>query len=260
MSPEDFQMLLSRKFSVDDIARWLGVPRQMLENSDPSFGNAEQFDDNFITYTMGPWLSLFEFAINQQLILAPQKYYAEFTRDAIVRGKFLERAQGNVLYKNAGIISSDEVRGKEGLNKRGGKANELQDPQNITGKPAAADPTPAPVPPNKKTPGDATKAEAIAGASASRLLRKEIAAVQKLAVRHAADADAFAIAVTDFYAGHVLLVEQTLQLSSIEASRYCAGQAAALVGGDWLAAVALWKTDDYAQGLATLALEDDEAA
>jgi phage portal protein BeeE len=64
MTPEDAQMLLSRKHSVDDVARWLGVPRQMLENSDPSFGNAEQFDQNFITYSMGGWLSLFEFGVN----------------------------------------------------------------------------------------------------------------------------------------------------------------------------------------------------
>ena len=34
----------------------------MLENSDPSFGNAEQFWQNFLTISMGGWLSLFEFA------------------------------------------------------------------------------------------------------------------------------------------------------------------------------------------------------
>ncbi len=260
LSPEDFQMLVSRKFSVDDIARWLGVPRQMLENSDPSFGNAEQFDDNFIKYSMGGWLALWEFGVNTQLILAPKKYYAEFTRDAVARGLLKERWDVHIGAVNAGIKSVDEARKKEGLNTRGGKANELRDPQNITGKPAAADPSPAPVPgPPKKNAGDPTKAEAIAGASASRLLRKEIAAVQQLAVRHAADADAFAIAVTAFYAGHVTLVEQTLQLSPIEAAKYCAGQAAAVVTGDWLAAVALWKTDDYAAGLAGLALDDAAA-
>ena len=252
MTPEDAQMLLSRKFSIDDMARWLGVPRQMLENSDPSFGNAEQFDQNFITYSLGGWLSLFEFAVKHQLILYPKKFYAEFTRDAIVRGKFTERAEGNVAYVNAGIYTVDEVRGKEGKNKRGGKADELREPQNITGKPSAADPEPEPDdPPARK------KATAIATESAARLLRKEITAVQKAAVKHAADQDAFVAWVTEFYTAHAALVAQTLQMAQADADTYCWSQAQQIVNGvGWLAALEVWNTDAYAAGLAALALEE----
>jgi HK97 family phage portal protein len=250
MTPEDAQMLLSRKFSVDDVARWLGIPRQMLENSDPSFGNAEQFDESFITYSLGGWLSLFEFAVNSQLITNPQAYYAEFTRDAIARGKLIDRWNVHVAAVNAGIKSVDEARAKEGLNKRGGKADELREPQNITGKPAAA------IMPSAPARGVPEKAEAIVTESAARLLRKEVTRVQALAVKHAADQDAFAEAVTDFYASHVALVIQTLQMDPARAERYCAIQAAQLVtGGDWVATLATWRTDDYAAGLATLALD-----
>jgi HK97 family phage portal protein len=272
MSPEDAQMLLSRKFGVDDIARWLGVPRQMLENSDPSFGNAEQFDQNFINYSMGGWLALFEFGVNGQLILKPKQYFAQFTRQALVRGNLAARWAAHVASVNAGIVTVDEVRGVEDLNKRGGKADELREPQNITGKPAASDPDgdPAPVPPPpKKQPTAADdkgrnrnrdgQAEAIVVESAARLLRKEIAAVQKAAVKYAADGDAFAAWVTAFYLGHAALVLQTLQLSHADADRYCASQAAQLRGlGGWVAALATWKTEDYAAGLAAMAL--DEAA
>lgn len=270
MSPEDFQMLLSRKFTVDDVARWLGVPRQMLENSDPSFGNAEQFDQNFISYSMGPWLSLWEFGIRDQLILNPRRFFAQFTRQALLRGNLGMRWTAHVAAVNAGIVTVDEVRGVEDLNKRGGKADELRDPANITGKPAAGDPA-APTPPPPPRPAPATdpakptkkKATAIATASAARVLRKEIAAVQKLAVRHATDADAFAVAITEFYVGHVALVGQTLLMDETDAQRYCAGQAAqlvvagstAMVSIDWLAALTVWATDDYAAGLAGLALE-----
>lgn len=264
MSPEDFQMLLSRKFSIDDMARWLGVPRTMLENSDPSYGNAEQFDQNFLTYSMGGWTSLWEFGVKSQLILAPQKYYAEFTRDAIARAKFLERAQGNVAYVNAGIYSVDEVRGHEGKNKRGGKADALREPQNITGKPAAADPsadpTPAPPPTKKKAASDPTKAQGIVLESAKRLLRKEITAVQKAAVKHAADADDFAAWVCTFYHTHQALVEQTLQMTAADASTYCCDQARQIIdGAGWVAALELWSTDHYAAGLAALALEEEAA-
>ena len=80
--------------------------------------------------------------------------------------------------------------------------------------------------------------------------------MQRLAVRHAADADAFAVAVTAFYADHVTLVGQTLQMTDGEAGEYCAGQAAQIVTGDWVAALALWDTDAYAAGLAGMALEE----
>lgn len=259
MTPEDAQMILSRKYTVDDIARWLGVPRLMLENSDPSFGNAEQFTQNFIDFVMGPWLSMWEYAFSDQLILAPRRYYAQFTRQALVRGNFKDRVEGLTQMVNAGIITVDEARDVEDLNKRRGKADELREPQNITGKPTAASPSePAPMP--KRRPADTSaRANAIVTESASRLLRKEIEQVQKLAVRHAADQDAFAVAVTEFYAKHADLVEQTLQMSRAEAEGYCSQQAAQIVCGDWVAALDTWKAPGYAAGLAAIAL-DQEAA
>jgi HK97 family phage portal protein len=272
LTPEDAQMLLSRKFSIDDMARWLGVPRQMLENNDPSFGNAEQFDRNFIAYSMGPWLSLFEFAINDQLIVANRRYFAQFTRQAIVRGDLTARWNAHVQAVNAGIMTVDEVRGVEDLNKRGGKADELREPQNITGKPVALDV--AEEKPVKREKPNALavtteladdlevgqQARAIAVETAARLLRKEVAAVQKLAVRHAGDEDAFVVAVTTFYAKHVALVEASLHWSHDHADAYCAEQAHQIVNLGWLAALETWKTADYAEGLAGLALERIEAA
>jgi HK97 family phage portal protein len=258
LTPEDAQMLLSRKFSIDDMARWLGVPRQMLENSDPSFGNAEQFDESFLTYSMGHWLSLFEFGINGQLILQPGKFYAEFTRDAIARGKLIDRWNVHVAAVNAGIKSVDEARVKEGMNRRGGKAGELREPQNITGKPAASIPSSSAPPPSKQPPAS-DKAQAIAQASAARLLRKEVTAVQKLAVRHAADQGAFAAAITEFYDRHAELVSVTLMMDADAAREYCAAQAAQALGAAWLQALELWDTEHYARGLAAIALEGEAA-
>jgi len=249
LSPEDFQMLLSRKFSVDDVARWLGVPRQMLENSDPSFGNAEQFWQSFLTIGMGGWLSLFEFAVNSQLILAPQTYFARFTRQAIQRANFAERVAGLVALKNAAIISADEARGVEDMNKRGGRADELVESQNITGKPPTASDA------SGHRPATGARADAITTESAARLLRKEVAAVGKEAVRHAGHLDTFLAAVTTFYAAHARLVAQTLQISAAQAEAYCDRQAHQVTRG-WVEAVALWQTAAYAAGLAALALED----
>jgi hypothetical protein len=151
----------------------------------------------------------------------------------------------------------------ENLNARGGKADELREPQNITGKPAVdaeKEPEPekaAPMKPPPFTPPaeDSEQARAIAQAAAARLLRKEMAAVQKYAVKHASDEDAFVVAVTEFYVAHIELVSLTLQMTPGEAEAYCAGQANQVCNGDWVEALTRWKTDDYAAGLAGLALD-----
>jgi hypothetical protein len=88
------------------------------------------------------------------------------------------------------------------------------------------------------------------------LLRKEVAEVQKLAVRHAGDEDAFVEAVTEFYAKHVTLVTLTLQMSVADAEVYCANQARQVVNGDWVAALELWRTPAYAEGVAAIALDE----
>lgn len=254
MDPEKAQMILSRKFSVIDIARWLGLPSHMLNETDSAgVTGLEQKGQEFVTFSLGGWLSMWEFAINDQLVLAPQTFFFEFQRDALARGDLAVRWAAYVSSVNAGIVTPDEVRVKENYPKKGGKASELRDPQNITGRGAYGGPQDNQRPGRDGAPDD--KAQAIATASAARLLRKEITAIQKFAVKHANDQDGFAAAVTHFYAGHVALVIDTLQMSDVDAAGYCAGQSARALAG-WMAALDEWKTDNYAQGLAAWALGD----
>jgi len=249
MSPEDFQMLLSRKFGIDDMARWLGVSRQFLENSDPSFGNAEQFWQSFLTISMGGWLSLWEFGVNRQLILKPESFFAQFTRAAIARGDLAARWTAHVASVNAGIVTVDEVRGVEDLNKRGGKADELREPQNITGKPATAEPDDPPAAPAKKNPvpPEEDKARAIVTESAARVLRKEMQFATRAAVKFADDPEGYAAAVDAFYADHHVLVMATMLLEEPAARAYVAIQRADLHDG--LAVTETW-TPAYLAGLA----------
>jgi HK97 family phage portal protein len=254
-TPEQAQMLLSRQHSVDDVARWLGVPRLMLENNDPSFGNAEQFNQNFLTFSLGFWLELFESAINDQLIIQTDTYYVEFVRDAIVQSDIQKRWQAYQVAVTTGTFTRNEIRELENRNKLPG-LDEPLDPTHLTGSNEGGANN-APKEPAKRSTN--TKAEAIAVASAARLLRKEITAVQKLAVRHASHSDEFATAVTAFYDKHAALVADTLTMTTEDARAYCAGQAAQVLNGDWIAALGTWKSDDYAAGLAALALEDAAA-
>ena len=193
------------------------------------------------------------------MILNTSRFYAEFTRDALVRGDLATRTAANVANVNAGIRSVDEVRGQENWNRRGGKADELREPQNITGKAAVTSTQRAMPEPDK----DDDQARAIVVEASARLIRKEVKAVQRLAVRHAGDADAFAGAVTEFYAGHAALLQAALLMPAAAAESYCAGQASAVLGAEGLlaleAVVANWDTNTYTAGLAAWALEGEAA-
>lgn len=251
--PEKLQMLLSRRFTVNDIARWLGVPPHMIGDLErATFTNIEHQGQEFVTYSLGPWLSLFEFAINDQLVLQPDTYYAEFTRDALVRGDIKTRWEAHVAAVGAGIKAVNEVRETENLNKIDG-FDRPEKPANVVGSSASR---------RERSESEASveTTSTIVLAAASRLLRKEIKAIQRLAVKHAADGDAFAVAVTAFYAAHVDLVVATLALPADQAQQYCAGQAAQIVTGEWMAALARWETPAYASGLAALAVDDDGLA
>ena len=257
LTPENAQMLLSRKFSIDDIARWLGVPPHMIGSLERSTNNnIEHQGQEFVTYALGPWLSLWEFAINDQLILQPNRFYVEFVRDALVRGDIAARWEAYSAAVTTGTFTRNEVRRMENKNSLEGLDTPL-DPAHLTGKQTPARKVTPPPTDDDVEDEDAapSKAAAIAHASAARLLRKEMTAVQKFAVRHAADQDAFAVAITEFYDRHAELVDGTLLLGVEESRGYCAGQAAQVLGGHWIAALELWKTDHYAAGLAALALE-----
>jgi HK97 family phage portal protein len=256
LTPENSQFILSRKFTVNDIARWLGLPPHMLGDLERSTNNNIEWQgQEFVTYNLGLWLSLWEFSINDQLVLNPKRFYAEFVRDALVRGDIAVRFEAYQKAVATGFFTRNEVRVKENLKKLPG-LDEPLDPANITGKQPGNPPSGDSSQQKKPAPRPAgNRAEAITVAQAQRLLRTEVSFVQKAAVQHADNMDAFAAAITEFYAGsHLGFVQRTLLMTAEEAQTYCAGQASQILNGEWLDALAKWQTDDYAQGLAALAL------
>lgn len=264
MTAEEAQMLTSREFSVLDIARWLGLPPHMLGDLKGSTGksNLEQQGQEFVTFSLGGWLSLFEFAANGQLILDPDEFHAEFVREALVRGSLAVRWAAHVKAVTTGTFTRNEVREIEGKNKLDGLDEPLE-PRNITGGAQQVQDTPDdPDDGRGRTPdedreGAQAKIEDFATAAAGRLLRREIRAVQKAAVKHATDADAFANWVAGFYKKHALLVAEALCLTKEMAEQYCTRQALQLLGEPGLQALETWALRDYAAGVGALALEEE---
>lgn len=253
LEPDKAQMILSRKFSVIDIARWLGLPAHMLNETDTAgVTGLEQKGEEFVTFNLGGWLALWEFAINDQLILAPDIYFAEFTREALVRGNLTARSESDVAYVNAGIETVDEVRVRNNRPKMGGKASELRDPQNITGKGAKGGPQDNQRPGRAAEPDSSgeSKAMAIVTQSSKRVLLKETTAAVKAAAKFANDPAGWRAWIDSFYADHHELVMHAMLVDEQTARAYVALQRSDLLE-DGIAATEQW-TPDY---LAALALD-----
>ncbi len=245
LTPEKAQMLLSRKFSVNEIARWLRLPPHMIGDLDrATFSNIEEQGQEFVTYSLGHWLSLWEFAINDQLILQPNRFYAEFVRDALVRGDIAKRWQAYTQAVQTGTFTRNEVRRKENMRALDG-LDEPLDPAHLTGSQAGGSQN---EPRQPARPPSTSRAEAIVTESAARVQRKEIAAAHKAAIKHAADAAAFEQWATAFYAEHVPFVMATMCLDEINARFYCESQRDEVIAGG-LAATEQW-SPDWLVGLA----------
>jgi HK97 family phage portal protein len=258
MTAEDSQYLLSRKFSVVEMARWLGVPpHKLFDLERATFSNIEHQGIEFVVDDLTPWLVLWEQAISRDLILATDTYFAEFNLEGLLRGDSTTRADFHSKLFGVGALSQNDIRRRENMNAiPNGDTYFVQGAMRPSDQPYQASGQPAPREEERPSRRSA-QASAIAQVSAERLLRKEIQAVQKMAVKHAADSDAFAGAVTDWYAKHAALVAATLNVPQAAAEAYCAGQASQILTGSWVAALAMWRESGYAAGLAGLALDEE---
>lgn len=119
ISPEQAQFLASRQFGIEEIARIFNIPPHMLKDlSKSSFNNIEMQSQEYVTYTLMPYLTRIEQEMNLKLFRTNElgKTFVEFNVNGLLRGDVKTR---NEAYKTAiqnGYMSINEVRQKENLN------------------------------------------------------------------------------------------------------------------------------------------------
>ena len=119
ISPEQAQFLASRQFSIEEVARIFNVPPHMLKDlTKSSFNNIEMQSQEFVTYTLMPYITRIENEMNLKLFRTNELGYKfiEFNVNGLLRGDVKSR---NEAYKTAitnGYMSINEVRQKENLN------------------------------------------------------------------------------------------------------------------------------------------------
>lgn len=121
VSPEDAQMLESRRFSVEQIARMFRIPPPVLGDlSNGSYSNVTELGRWFATHTIRPWLVKWERTIERALLTTDGRrlHNVEFDMDELLRGDMLARFQAYRIAREIGVYNANELRGFERQNPR----------------------------------------------------------------------------------------------------------------------------------------------
>lgn len=116
VSPENAQLLATRRYSVIDIARLYRVPAHLVgEMEYATYANIEQQSLEFVTYTMRPYLRRFEQELNRRLFPGAQagRFYAEFLVDDLLRGDVESRFRAFQIARGNGVMTANDWAAKE---------------------------------------------------------------------------------------------------------------------------------------------------
>ena len=116
-SSVDSQFLELRRFQMAEVARIYRIPLHLLNDLErTTHANAESLGRQFLSFTLLPWLQIWEQAINRTLFgkVERRTFYAEFLTDELARADLAQRMQAYAQAVNNGILNPNEVRRAEG--------------------------------------------------------------------------------------------------------------------------------------------------
>lgn len=127
MAPESntsAQLLETRRFSVEEIARAYRVPPSMIGVDGSSYNSLEQQSRDFVTYSLTPDLQRWDGAATRDLIDDDDRYFTEFDTSGLLRADAQARSQYIRELWGMGVLSINEIRDMEGLNPLDGDEGE----------------------------------------------------------------------------------------------------------------------------------------
>ncbi|WP_010498532.1 phage portal protein [Paenibacillus elgii] len=123
------QFIESRRLSKEDICSIYRVPPHMVADlSRSTNNNIEQQSLEFVQYTMLPYLSKWEQALNRKFFTQSERrqgYYVKFNVDGLLRGDAKSRAEALNVMRQNGVINADEWRELYEMNPQGSETGEV---------------------------------------------------------------------------------------------------------------------------------------
>lgn len=120
VSPEDAELLESRRFSVEEICRIYQVPPPLVQDlSHGTFTNSREAARWFCQFTLTPWVRKIEATLSRALFAPGSGLELEFDMSGLLRADPESRWASHKIAAEAGILDADEIREIEGFNPRG---------------------------------------------------------------------------------------------------------------------------------------------
>ena len=117
ISPEDAELLETRKFGVEEICRLFQVPPPIIQDySNNTFTNSETAGRWFATFTLAPWARKIEAEFARTVLAAGLEL--ELDLSGFLRGDPQTRWAAHKIAIDAKVLDPDEVRQIEGWNPR----------------------------------------------------------------------------------------------------------------------------------------------
>jgi len=128
LSPTDMQLLESRKYSVEDLARFIGVPSVLINDTSgtTTWGSGiAEINMGFYKLNVKPYLERIE--LSMKVNLMPREDWKttdiEFNFDSLLRADMATRLDAQSKAVNASLITPNEGRAEEGRPPKAGGDN-----------------------------------------------------------------------------------------------------------------------------------------
>lgn len=116
---QKLQLIESRKFQLEEVARIFGVPLHLIQSLDRSTNNnIEHQGIDFVTHTSNPWVKRIEERMNMSLFGRRERetYFVEFDVNGLMRGDYRSRTEGYARMIASSMLTPNEGRALENLN------------------------------------------------------------------------------------------------------------------------------------------------
>lgn len=260
VDPEKAQLLGLKNLSGRDVARMFKMPPSWLGiEGAQSYGSQVQDAQNYKNRVQIPISVEFEQAVQRDLILSLDRFFVKFNLDYLTRGNLLERMQAYEIGIRSRVFRPSDARVREDMNPDE-DLDRLSEGDFRPGTAGGSAPT-----------GKPKDAEAALSARAQlkgmlalhdtavRCLRRERAAVSKLAAKHANDVAGWQSGLKDFYSDHAGFVAQAMRVDMATARAYAAQHGSQLEAQGVVLMDDAWEKSE-ADELCALAMSDDRAA
>lgn len=120
LTPAETQLLESRRFSIEDIARWFGIPSVLINDTakTTTWGTGvQQIVEGFVKFKLRPMVTALEQSIMRRVLTPAQRatMTVEFSMDALLRSSLKDRASIYAQLVQNGIQTRNECRQLENL-------------------------------------------------------------------------------------------------------------------------------------------------